>query len=580
MERQEDAEEVLLLDGEVLLMDEQSLIGKKIGNYRITVEINSGAFGSVYKAEHTYLKERVVAIKLLHTYMEALQERMQFAQEAQFLAMLEHPHVLSLLDFGFSEHRPYLITRYAAGGSLRDMLKQQTSISIEKAISILTQIGQALHHAHQQNIIHRDLKPANVLFNAQGEALLADFGIATMLSTASIKQLATIGGTPQYMAPEQFRGLVSKEGDQYALGCIAYELMSGHLPFSAPDFLSMGFKHLSEKPIPPTRYNPHIPAETEAAILKAMAKQRHERHATLPIFLTALMAPFTQTPARKAVPTMPPGTPVAQALNISHTFTQSSMHKISPLAPGRPLAEQSPPSPVHPPQTSLRKVTPSTLSFTSPSLPASPPPARTQPRDFPGPTVPRETTHASEAAAAKARVTPSQPSHNAYLNQSTPDPTSRRPQVTRKTDQQTVRSNSDEALAQYHRGVSLSTLNRYEEALEAFAQAMRLDPHHALTHLNRGIALNALNRYAEAISAYNETIRLDPQHALAYYNLGVLLHDQGHYKEAISAFEQAIRLDPAYDSAYYGKGAALEQSGRRKEAKQAYKKAEQLRGYR
>lgn len=308
-------------------MDEQGLIGKEIGNYRITLEINSGAFGSVYKAVHTHLKERIVAIKLLHTYMGSQQERVQFAQEAQFLALLEHPHILPLLDFGFSERQPYLIARYAAGGSLRDLLKRQTPLDVGQAVNILVQIGQGLHYAHQRNIIHRDLKPENILFNMQGNALLADFGIATMLSTASVKHLTTIGGTPPYMAPEMFQGIISKEGDQYALGCIAYELVTGHLPFTAPDFLSMGFKHLTEQPTLPTRHNPQVPAATEAAILKAMAKQRSERHADIPAFLVALQMPFKQaTMLNTSRPTPPiPPTVLASATPALVTSSATSL---------------------------------------------------------------------------------------------------------------------------------------------------------------------------------------------------------------------------------------------------------------
>ena len=271
-----------------------SFIGKEICNYRITTEMNSGAYGRVYKAEHIHLQGRVVAIKLLHTYMSSAKEREQFTQEAQFLSLLEHPHILSLIDFGFIEGQPYLIASYAAGGSLRDLLKQQALLPLNKVITILTQVGRALHYAHQKNIIHRDLKPENILFNAQGDALLADFGIATMLSTASVKHLTTISGTPPYMAPEQFKGMISKEGDQYALGCIAYELVTGQIPFTASDFLSMGFKHLTEVPTRPRQQNPLVPPAIEAAILKALAKRRAERHADIPTFLAMLQAPFTK----------------------------------------------------------------------------------------------------------------------------------------------------------------------------------------------------------------------------------------------------------------------------------------------
>jgi serine/threonine protein kinase len=217
----------------VFRLDQNDAIGREIGNYRLLAEINSGSFGRVYRAEHKYISNHMVAIKLLHTSLGFPTEREQFAQEAQILAMLEHPHILSLLDFGFIERQPYLIARYAAGGSLRDLLQRQTLLPSEKVMSVLTQVGQALHYAHQRQVIHRDLKPENILFNAQGDALLADFGIATMLATASVQHLKIVSGTPSYMAPEQFQGVISKEGDQYALGCIAYELVTGHRPFSA-----------------------------------------------------------------------------------------------------------------------------------------------------------------------------------------------------------------------------------------------------------------------------------------------------------------------------------------------------------
>src|SRR5262249_36835194 len=116
----------------------------------------------------------------------------------------------------------------------------------------------------------------------------------TMLSTASVKHLTTVGGTPPYMAPEQFQGLISKEGDQYALGCVAYELVTGRPPFTAPDFLSMGFKHLTEPPIAPRQINPSLPPAIERAILKPLSKQRTDRYADVSAFLAALHEPLTE----------------------------------------------------------------------------------------------------------------------------------------------------------------------------------------------------------------------------------------------------------------------------------------------
>ncbi len=138
------------------------LIGQEIGNYRLITRLASGGFGNVYLAQHTLLPERKVAIKLLHTFLSSQEERDQFLQEARFLEQLKHPHILPLIDVGVSDNLPYLVTEYAAGGSLRDLLKQHQSPGLpqDMALIILSEICKALQYAHQRQVIHRDLKPA------------------------------------------------------------------------------------------------------------------------------------------------------------------------------------------------------------------------------------------------------------------------------------------------------------------------------------------------------------------------------------------------------------------------------------
>ena len=281
-----------------------------IGKYRVLDEIASGSFGRVYRGEDTSRQNYPVAIKLMHAaHLANASERHSFLQEAQLLTMLHHPHIVPVLDVGIENEFPYLIMEYAPNGSLYDRLKQLAPrpLPVKEAQKILGQVGAALQYAHQQNVIHRDLKPANILFNAQGDALLADFGIATMLAT-SIKS-GTAVGTPYYMAPEQFRGSISKEGDQYALGCIAYQILTGRLPFDAPDFFALGYKHMSETAMPPTQLNLLIPYPVETAILKAMAKQRTDRFPDVLAFVTALGAPVPTTtlasPSATLLPTLP-----------------------------------------------------------------------------------------------------------------------------------------------------------------------------------------------------------------------------------------------------------------------------------
>lgn len=272
---------------------EDTYIGKQIGNYRVVDELGGGGFGNVYRAQHLFIAKRIVAIKLLNaSRLNSREERESFLQEAQLLEMLKHSYILPFIDFGINEGFPYLVTEYAANGSLRVRIKRHfsQSLAVEEALTIISQVGQALHYAHQQNIIHRDLKPENILFNAQGEALLADFGIATTLATASVKYVNN-AGTPRYMAPEQFKGTVSKESDQYALGCITYELLTGRPPFTAPDFFALGFKHMTETAVAPTQLRPGLPAHIEQAILKAIAKQRANRYADVAAFIAALRPP-------------------------------------------------------------------------------------------------------------------------------------------------------------------------------------------------------------------------------------------------------------------------------------------------
>src|SRR5205085_1008926 len=273
-----------------LMPKENSYIGKQIGNYRIIEERASGSFGRVYKGVHIFLSKRVVAIKLLQRmYLGSQKEREGFLQEAQFLELLKHLHILPIYDVGIDDGIPYFVAEYAPKGSLRDLLQQRYPhlLSADEAISILTQVGQALQHAHQQNIIHRDLKPENILFDAKGEALLADFGIAVVLETARTSPVNLVV-SPLYMAPEQFDGMLSKRSDQYALACIAYEMLTGRNPFLAPSAVAMALKHKMEQPIAPTQFNTYLPVPVEQAILKAMSKERSERYPDVAAFIAAL----------------------------------------------------------------------------------------------------------------------------------------------------------------------------------------------------------------------------------------------------------------------------------------------------
>lgn len=275
--------------------------GTQIGNYLIEAHLATGGFGSVYRGRHKLLKNRMVAIKLLQEgYLTSQKERDRFLHEAFHLEQLKHPCIVPILDAGVYENTPYIVTPYLPNGSLEDRLAGQFphTLPVEEAMRILSQVGQALHTVHCQNIIHRDLKPANILLSANGEALLTDFGAATSLANTSTRQTTTLLGTLAYMAPEQFQGVISKEGDQYALACIAYRLFTGYVPFRATDFPTLMHQHIYEAPVDPGRLNPDLPLYIREAILKAMAKERAARHRDVATFLAAMhIPPFQRTDA-------------------------------------------------------------------------------------------------------------------------------------------------------------------------------------------------------------------------------------------------------------------------------------------
>ncbi|MEO8973155.1 MAG: serine/threonine-protein kinase [Ktedonobacteraceae bacterium] len=266
-------------------------IGRRVVNYEIKSVIMSGAFGCVYMAQHQTLP-RTAAIKILHSYHASSPDELdQFFLEAALLEQLRHPHILTIYDAGnIDDTVPYLITEFAHGGSLRDILLDLRSgkLSQEKALFILSQIGEGLEYIHRRGIIHRDLKPGNILFNKNDDALLADFGIAILMHSPRGERHASMVGTPSYMAPEQFQGRASAYSDQYALGCIAYELFTGHLPFTSSRAVSLKDLHLHHAPIPPTYRNPRIPSYIERAILTALEKDPRNRHANIPTFISAL----------------------------------------------------------------------------------------------------------------------------------------------------------------------------------------------------------------------------------------------------------------------------------------------------
>src|SRR5712692_6058381 len=211
-----------------------------IGRYTIQGELGRGGMASVYRAYDPSFK-REVAIKILpREFLHEPTFRARFEREAQTIAALEHPAIVPVYDYGEEDGQPYIVMRLMAGGSLDERI-ERGPLSLQETLEILRTLAPALDRAHAMGIVHRDLKPANILFDADGNPHISDFGIAKL--TQANTQLSGTGmmGTPAYMSPEQARGDKQIDGraDLYALGAMLYHMLSGKRPFESDTPIGM-----------------------------------------------------------------------------------------------------------------------------------------------------------------------------------------------------------------------------------------------------------------------------------------------------------------------------------------------------
>ena len=264
------------------------LTGQQFGNYRLVRLLGTGGFASVYLGQHVRIASQQAAIKILHLFGVDVQA---FQQEAETTASLDHPHIVRLLDFDLHQgSMPFLIMSYAAQGSLRNRHPKGTPLPLSTVIQYTKEIASALQYAHDNNIIHRDIKPENILIGRRNELLLSDFGISVLSKTGrtSLEHGYNIGGTAEYMAPEMFRGKPEKASDQYALGVVVYEWLSGTPPFTEGNPIQLGFQHTYEE-VPPLRKKlPSLAPHLEAVVMRALAKDTKDRFPSVQAFANTL----------------------------------------------------------------------------------------------------------------------------------------------------------------------------------------------------------------------------------------------------------------------------------------------------
>ncbi|MFI5312315.1 MAG: protein kinase, partial [Gemmatimonadales bacterium] len=270
------------------------LVAALAGRYTIEREVGEGGMATVYLAQDVR-HDRKVALKVLRPELAAVIGAERFLAEIKTTASLQHPHILPLHDSGEADGTVFYVMPYVEGESLRDRLGREKQLPVEEAVRIAREVASALDYAHRRKVIHRDIKPENIML-LDGQAMVADFGIALAVSTAGASRMTETGmslGTPQYMSPEQAMGErdVSPTSDVYALGCVLYEMLAGEPPFTGPTAQAIVARVLTDTPRPLRAQRHTIPANVEAAVSKALEKLPADRFGAAADFSAALGDP-------------------------------------------------------------------------------------------------------------------------------------------------------------------------------------------------------------------------------------------------------------------------------------------------
>jgi eukaryotic-like serine/threonine-protein kinase len=278
------------------------------GRYRVLRRLGSGGMADVWLGEDSHL-QRELALKILHRRFAQDREFVErFRREAESAAGLQHPNVVAVYDRGEFEGTYYIAMQYVEGPTLKQLV--ESGLTTDQAVPLIRQVLEASRFAHRHGVVHRDLKPQNVIVDAEGKALVTDFGIARA-GVSEITQTGSVMGTPHYLSPEQAQGFdVTSVSDLYSIGVILYEALTGRVPFEGESAVAVAMKQVSEVPLRPSSIEPRVSPALDAVVMRALEKEPGKRFQSADAFIAALDAAMKEPEAGGSTAAFAPLPPV------------------------------------------------------------------------------------------------------------------------------------------------------------------------------------------------------------------------------------------------------------------------------
>ncbi len=536
----------------------------KIGTYEVLNTIARGGMGVVYRVKDPKLG-REVALKMMRSgSWFTSEEQDRFLREAHLMAELAHPGIVPVHDMGIVDGVPYYTMDLVSGRFLDKYIRDE-KLSLQAIVRLFVEICGIVHYAHMKGVVHRDLKPKNILVTPVGRPMIFDFGIARLTRVNLKKEMTTISGvimgTPSYMAPEQALGRVKEidtRSDVYALGVILYELMTGRKPFSSDETLTLLRAIVEDDPPRPSRYAVKLPVDLECIILKAIAKEKERRYATVDALAVDLKRFLGGRPVEAHADTawyrmqkwirrheelaLTAGAALLLLLFVAG-WSFWHLYQAKQVAEGERVRADGEKNKAVAALDQLKN----------------------------------EQEAREKKAMAEALLTSAQrlsnlddklgileqalaldPTHiQAHLRRGTLLHQSGRLGEALEAFEVVVRLDPNIPQAFFGIGMVKKSQERYPEALAAFDKAIDLDEDWIAVHITRAEMLQRLGRLDEALVSFDRVVVLNPKFSQAHYRRGQILQLQFRYQEAFNAFEAALAVDPTLAEAHQNKGRIL-----------------------